>query len=556
MIQVRLAQAIREAIEAAQTSGALPPFEIPAIEMERPARKEHGDWSTGMAMAVAKAAEMQPRQIAERIVVALGTPEHVAKVEVAGPGFVNFTLSHSWLTSGVREVEEAGDSWGRSRVEEPEKIQVEFVSANPTGPMHIGHARWAAVGDTLARTLEWTGHTVEREFYINNYGGQMAKFGRSLAIRYLELFGRRAPAIPEGGYPGDEVRELAAEIVADVGERSLGLPEEERDEFFRREGERRMVQHHRNTLDRFGVRFDVWFSEVDLHASGAVDRVFEMLEQLGHIFESEGTVWLRSTDFGDYRDRPLKRSTDGTWIYIVPDLAYFLDKLRRGFERIVYLWGADHQDHIPEMKAGILALGEDLEHCEFLVGQFVNLLRGGQIVRIGKRRGEYVTFDELLDEVGVDAARYTFLRQSIDTTMNVDLDLVVSQTLENPVYYVQYSHARICSIMRKAAEAGVEIAPVATVALEELQHESEQDLLRKIWEFPEAVDVAARLRAPHRLTKYAEDLAALFNAFYRDCRVISEDASLTQARLHLAEAARITLRNVLTLLGVGAPEQM
>lgn len=557
MIQVRLAALLRKGIQDAQEAGALPAFDVPPFALERPARKEHGDWSSGIALVIASDAGMVPRQVAEAVVTSLRhLPDYVSKVEVAGPGFVNLFLSHGWLTGIVREVEEAGEGWGRSQTDDDERIQVEFVSANPTGPMHLGHGRWAAVGDSLARLLEWTGNTVEREFYINDYGGQMQKFGRSIAVRYLEHFGRPAPEIPEGGYPGVYVRELAAEIAADLGDRYLDVSDDERDALLLREGERRMLSHQRETLERYGVLFDVWFSEMGLHEAGAVDRTYERLRGTGLVYEAEGTVWFRSTELGDYRDRPLRRSADQTWIYVTPDLAYYLDKIDRGFDRVIYLWGVDHQDHVPEMQAGIKALGGDLDRVEFLLGQFVHLVRGGETVRIGKRRGDFVSFDELIEEVGVDAARYTFLRQSIDTTMNFDVELAVRQTLENPVYYVQYSHARICSIMRRAAEEGIEMAPVEAVVLEELQHESELDLLRSIEELPEQVQVAARLRAPHRLTRYAEDLAAAFNAFYRDCRVISEDAPLTQARLHLAEAARITLRNTLALLGVSAPEQM
>jgi len=557
VIQTQLASLVRSAVERAQASGDLPAFPIPPFQMERPARKEHGDWSTSIALEVAKQAKMKPRDVADAIVKALDAEpaEHIAGVEVAGPGFINIRLSHHWLTGLVREVEQAGDAWGRSSAAEPEKIQVEFVSANPTGPMHLGHGRWAAVGDTLARLLEASGNTVEREFYVNDFGVQMLKFGQSVAARYLELLGQKTE-IPEGGYQGRYIIDIAKEILLEVGDKYLNVPDEERAAFMRVEGQRRMLLNQRLTLQRFGVEFDVWFSERSLHEEGAVERVVELLKQLGHVYEKDGALWLRTTDFGDDKDRVIVRSTDGMPAYLAADLAYFMDKLRRGFERLVYLVGADHHGWKREMQAAIRALGEDPEHCEFLVGQFVHLTRGGESVKMSKRTGEAVTFDELLDEVGVDAARYHFLRVSMDQSLNFDLEEVVRQSQENPVYYVQYAHARISSILKHAREQGVMIAPLEGVALEELQHESELDLLRKLGELPEAVEVAARRREPHRMTRYAEELASLFHSFYRDCRVVTDDESLTQARLHLVGATQIVLRNTLGLIGVSAPESM
>ena len=557
MIQTQLASQVRSALERAQASGDLPSFPIPDVQMERPARKEHGDWATSVALEISKVAKMKPRDIADAIVKALREQpaEHIAAIDIAGPGFINIRLSHHWLTGLVREIEQAGEDWGRSSAAEPEKMQVEFVSANPTGPMHLGHGRWAAVGDTLARLLEASGHTIEREFYVNDFGMQMVKFGQSVAARYLELLGRDAE-IPEGGYKGTYVIDIAKEILLEIGDKYVDAREEERVAFMRVEGQRRMLLNQRLTLQRFGVEFDVWFSERSLHEEGAVDRVVELLKQLGHVYEKDGALWLRTTDFGDDKDRVLVRSTDGLPAYLAADLAYFMDKLRRGFERLIYLVGADHHGWKREMQAAIRALGEDPEHCEFLIGQFVHLTRGGESVKMSKRTGEAVTFDELLDEVGVDAARYHFLRVSMDQSVNFDLDAVVAQSQENPVYYVQYAHARICSILKHAREQDVAIAPIADVDLEELQHESELDLLRKLGELPEAVEVAARRREPHRMTRFAEELASLFHSFYRDCRVVTDDASLTQARLHLVQATQISLRNTLGMLGVSAPESM
>jgi arginyl-tRNA synthetase len=402
--------------------------------------------------------------------------------------------------------------------------------------------------------LEAAGHDVAREFYVNDAGRQLDIFARSIAFYYLERFGREA-TWPEDGYRGHYVKELAAELAAEVGDRFVDAPDEDRVAFFREEGTRRMMAHQREVLERFGVVFDLWFSERSLHESGAVQRVIEYLREVGHVYEKDDAVWLRTTDFGDDKDRVLVKS-GGDLTYHAPDIAYFMDKIRRGFERLIYLWGADHHGYVGRMIGAIRALGEDPEHAEFIIGQLVNLTREGVPVRMSKRTGDFVTFDELLDEVGRDAARYLLVRQSVDTPLDFDIAQAVAQSQDNPVYYVQYAHARIASIIRYAEEQGTRLAPVEDVALEELQHPSEVDLLRAISEFPEIVEVAARLRAPHRLTRYAEDLAALFHAFYRDCRVVSEDVSLTQARLHLSSAAQIALANTLRLLGVSAPDKM
>jgi arginyl-tRNA synthetase len=557
VIQRRLAAWVTDALLAAQKDGLVPAFEVPAFEMERPRKADHGDWATGIAMVCARQSGMPPRELAQVIIDNFGEHNEVQALEIAGPGFINIRLSHAWLTEIVREVVNAGDAWGRSSPDEPQKVQVEFVSANPTGPMHIGHGRWAALGDTMARLIDWAGHEVAREFYINDFGVQMRKFAASIAARYDELQGRDAE-IPEGGYQGAYVRTIAAEIFAEIGDRELDADPEQKLNFFRAEGQRRMLLHQRSTLETFGVVFDKWFSERSLHEEGAVERVVGVLKELGHTYEHEGATWLRTTDFGDDKDRVIVRSTDGMPAYLAADLAYFLDKLRRGFEKCIYLVGADHHGWKREMEASIKALGEDPDsHCEFLIGQMVHLERGGEPVKMSKRTGEAVTFDELIEEVGVDATRYHFLRVSMDQTLRFDLDEVISQTQENPVFYVQYAHARICALLRRASEAGIEPTAADDLALHELQHDSELDLLRKIAEFPEVVELAARLRAPHRMTRFAEELAAAFHAFYRDCRVVdTEEPSLTAARLGLAEAARITLANALTICGVSAPEAM
>lgn len=555
MIRERLAAAVRAAVDtvaADPKSLGLPvePFDASAaaIEMERPQRTEHGDWATNVALQLAKPARAKPRDLATAVVAALGSPPGVEAIEIAGPGFINFKLSLAAITDTVREVEEAGPDWGRLTVAKPERIQVEFVSANPTGPLHVGHGRWAALGDALASVLAAAGHEVEREFYINDFGRQMDLFGSSLRARYLQQLGREAD-VPEGGYQGVYVTDLATELVGREGEAYLDAEVS----VFRAIGEERMLAHQRDILERFGVHFDVWFSETSLHASGRVLMAIERLKDAGHVFEEDGALWLRTTEFGDDKDRVIVRA-DGTTTYFAPDVAYYLDKRSRGFDRLIYIIGADHHGYTARMRAMIRALGEDPAATELIVGQLVKLYRGGEPVRMSKRTGELITFEELIDEVGVDAARYTFLRHSADTPIEFDLEAVVRQSQDNPVFYVQYAHARIASILRYAEEQGSLMAPEAD--LSPLTHASELTLIRKIAELPETVEAAARLRSPHPLPRYAEDLAGIFHAFYRDCRVVTEDAALTQARLHLVTAARIALANVLRLLGVSAPEKM
>ncbi|HEX9696632.1 MAG TPA: arginine--tRNA ligase [Actinomycetota bacterium] len=552
MIRDRLAAAVRTA--ALAVAGDALPEGMPAILVERPARKEHGDWSANAAMMLAKPLGRPPRAIAQQIVDALEPMPEVGRVEIAGPGFINFTLTADWLAGVVRDIEQAGPAWGRHREPDGESVNVEFVSANPTGPLHVGHARWAALGDALAAMLEAAGSVVTREFYVNDYGRQMDLFGASIAARYLTLFGRAAE-VPEGGYQGLYVTDLAEQIKGADGDRYLEMDDDERGKLFREIGRERMLAHQREVLERFGVRFDVWFSETALHESGAVERALQRLRDGGHTYEQDDALWLRSTDFGDDKDRVVRRG-DGTTTYLAPDVAYYLDKRSRGFDRLVYLWGADHHGYVPRMRAVVQALGDEPETVEFLIGQIVNLFRGGEPVRMSKRTGELVTTDELIDEVGVDAARYTLLRQSADTQIDFDIELVVRQSQDNPVFYVQYAHARIASIGRHAAEQGAGRGSVEDADLSLLRHEAEQDLLRKIAELPEIVELAARRRAPHLLPRYAEEVAAHFHSFYRDCRVVTDDAALTDARLHLCEATRITLANTLALLGVSAPERM
>jgi arginyl-tRNA synthetase len=544
--------------------GVLTLPEVPPVELERPREASHGDYATNVAMQVAKSAKLPPRTIAEAIAERMGGDPDIAAVEVAGPGFVNIRLSAEALRTIVREAREQGSAYGASDLGRGEKLQVEFVSANPTGPMHVGHGRWAALGDSLARVLAHSGWDVRREFYINDAGVQMDIFAKSVAARYLELAGREAE-FGENWYRGAYAVEIAQEIRDDDGERWVDVPAAERELAFRERAYKQVLDHMRHVLEGMGVTFDVWFSERTLHAKGEIEAAIAKLRDAGYVFEAEGAVWFRSTDFGDDKDRVMRKA-DGEYTYFAADVAYHWDKLQRGFGRIIDIWGADHHGYVKRMEAAVAALGHP-GALEVVIGQLVNLYRGGELVRMSKRTGEMVTFEELLDEVGADAARYWFLRRSTDQPVDFDIVLAKEQSAENPVYYVQYAHARICSILRKAAGLETDAAADVRAFVRELVPEAtdlaplgeaaELTLVRKIAEFPEIVEVAARRREPHRLTHYAEDLAATFHQFYTLCRVVDPaEPALTSARLYLVDATRVLLETALGLLGVSAPQRM
>lgn len=547
MIELELARLVRAAVEGLREDLEV---EVPEVEITRPRQKEHGDYATNVALAIGAAAGRNPREVAEALLRNLPPSDLVVGAEVAGPGFINFTVAHAWLYRVLGEIEGLGDAYGRSAEEPAERVLLEFVSANPTGPLHVGSGRNAAVGDSLVRILEAVRHTVEREYYVNDAGTQAMLFGASIEARYLARFGVDA-AVPEGGYEGEYIEDLAEAIAADRGDSLVGLTEEERREQLAREGMDRALAGIRATLGRMGVRIERWVHQSSLDVDGAVDR----LRQAGHAYEEDGAVWFRASAFGDEKDRVLIRS-NGEPTYFAADCAYLLDKFGRGYDRLVYVWGADHHGTVKRLQGAAQALGFDVDRTEFILYQLVHLRRGDEPVRMSRRRGEIITLDELLDEVGPDAARYTLLTRSTDTAIDFDIELVKSQSLENPVFYVQYAHARIASVIRYAEEQGAAMAPFEDVDPKELVHETELDLLRKLADLPEQVRVAAALRAPYRLTRYVEELAADFHRFYTECRVVTEDVSLTQARLHLAAATKQGIGNILALLGVSAPESM
>jgi arginyl-tRNA synthetase len=524
------------------------------IEISRPRRSEHGDFATNVALALAGPANRSPREVADVIVRHLPDSELVAKVDVAGPGFINFFVTHGWLYTVLGDILAAGDAYGRLESEDPERVQVEFVSTNPTGPLHVGHARGAVVGDALCRVLETAGHRVEREYYVNDAGSQALLFGASVEARYLERFGRPGE-IPEGGYQGDYVKDLAARIAEEHDDSLLELSPAERTARMAQEGMRIALQGIRASLERFGVRFDEWFHESSLHERGAVEEAVRILLDADLAYEKDGATWFRSTRYGDEKDRVLVRA-NGEPTYFAADCAYLRAKFERGFDRLVYVWGADHHGTVKRLRGAVEAFGYEADLVEFILTQLVALLRGGEPARMSKRTGDIVTLDELLDEVGADAARYTLLSRSVDSPLDFDIELVKRHTLDNPVYYVQYAHARIASLLRYAGEQGRARGQFHDAKPALLVEETELDLLRTLADFPDQVRLAAEARAPYRLTRYTEDVAAAFHRFYTECRVVTDDDELTQARLHLSEAARQVIANALVIVGISAPDSM
>jgi arginyl-tRNA synthetase len=555
-VQRDLAALFRDALVRAARSGAvdLDPSDVPEPALERPRLAEHGDWATNVALVLAKAAKAPPRAVAEAMVAHLELPDWVAGVEVAGPGFVNVRLDQRWFAGLVRRVLAEGDAFGAVDLGHRERVNVEFISANPTGPLHVGNARLAPTGDALANLLTVTGHKVEREYYINDAGGQYDRLGASVEAAYLSLLGRPAEP-PADGYKGDYVADLAVELQAEQGDALADLDPAERRARITHWAFRLMLDGIRQTLARLDIEFDVFFFEHTLHESGAIAEAIEDLRERGVVEERDGAVWLQTTRFGDDKDRPLVRS-NGAPTYFGADAAYYRDKRRRGFDRLIFLWGADHHGYVPRMRAVVRAFGDPDDTAEFHISQLVSLVRAGQPARMSKRAGEIATVDDLLDEVGKDAFRYTMLRFALDTPIEFDVEAVTRQSMDNPVYYVQYAHARISSVLRQGRETGFTPLPVEEADLGLLRHPMEAALLRRLAGFEELVLVAASQRAPHRLTRYAEDLAAAFHRFYAECRVLSDDHALSSARWWLVNATRQVLANTLGLIGVDAPERM
>lgn len=554
-IAEQMKDVLKEEIKAAVLkAGLAEESQIPNVVLETPKDKTHGDYSTNMAMQLARIAKKAPRQIAEEIVAHFDKGKaSIDKLDIAGPGFINFYMNNHYLTKLIPSVLEAGEAYGETNIGNGERVQVEFVSANPTGDLHLGHARGAAVGDSLCNVLSKAGYDVSREYYINDAGNQINNLALSVEVRYFEALGLEKP-MPEDGYRGEDIIAIGKRIAEEYGDRFAKEEESERLAFFREYGLKYELEKLRKDLENFRVPFDVWYSETSLYQNGKIDKALEALREKGHVYEEDGATWFRSTTFGDDKDRVLIKK-DGTYTYLLPDIAYHKDKLDRGFDKLVNVWGADHHGYIPRMKAAIEALGYENGTLEVEIIQLVHLYKNGEKMKMSKRTGKAVTMRDLIEEVGLDAVRYFFAMRSADTHMDFDLDLAVSTSNENPVYYAQYAHARICSMLRQGEEQGLK--PAADLDFSHIQSEKEYDLLKTIGSFPEAVAEAAEKRIPHRVTNYIYDLASALHSFYNAEKVIDpENEEKSRARLALMKATQITLNNALQLIGVSAPEKM
>ncbi|MFD4194592.1 arginine--tRNA ligase [Amycolatopsis thermoflava] len=546
-----LADLVRTSAAQVLTARGADPAVLPAtVTVERPRNPEHGDYATNIALQVAKKAGLAPRDFAQELADALAATDGIDSAEIAGPGFVNLRLAADAQGEQIRQVLTLGDAYGRGTALAGRKINLEFVSANPTGPIHLGGTRWAAVGDALGRVLQAQGADVTREYYFNDAGAQIDRFVRSL------IAAAKGDPAPEDGYAGAYISDIAAEVLRQEPS-ALSLPEDERNETFRRIGVDLMFGEIKKSLHEFGTDFDVYFHEDSLHQSGAVEKAVESLKENGSLYHADGAWWLRSTEFGDDKDRVVIKS-DGAPAYIAGDIAYLQDKIGRGFDLCIYMLGADHHGYIARLKAAAAAMGHDPAVVEVLIGQLVNLVKDGKPVRMAKRAGNVITLEDLVEAVGVDAARYELNRYSVDSSIDIDLDLLRKHSDENPVYYVQYAHARLASLQRNAADLGLKFDNDADFGLLTLDREG--DLIRTIGEFPTIVQRAAELREPHRVARYLESLAGAFHKFYAVAQVLpkgdEEATPLTYARLALCEAARQVFANGLALLGVSAPERM
>ncbi len=552
MTPEQLAALITLAIEKLMATGMLPEVEISSpIVVERPKNRDHGDWATNVAMQLGKKFSMAPREFAEILVAQLQSEEGISKVEIAGPGFINLFVASGAAGSLVKTIVESGNEYGRNSDLDGVKLNLEFVSANPTGPIHLGGTRWAAVGDSLARVFEFCGADVTREYYFNDHGAQIDRFAKSLLAA-----ARNQPA-PEDGYAGAYINEIAQQVLDETAEDILALDDNLAQEAFRAAGVSLMFQQIRESLHDFGVDFDVFFHENSLYESGAVEKAISRMTEQGHTFELDGATWLRSTAFGDDRDRVIIKS-DGSNAYIAGDIAYYLDKRERGFDRCVYMLGADHHGYVQRMMAICAAFGDTPgEHMEILIGQLVNLVRAGQPVKMSKRAGTVVTMEDLVDAVGVDAARYALTRSSINSSLDVDLEVLVKKTNDNPVFYVQYAHARTRQVAKNALALGVDRSEFAP---ELLSDQSEENLIATLAQFPKVVETASEFREPHRIARYLEELAGSYHRFYDNCRVTPMGdqpvETVHRTRLWLNDACTQVLATGLGLLGVGAPERM
>ncbi|WP_332692113.1 arginine--tRNA ligase [Halalkalibacter lacteus] len=543
-----------EIIAAVIEAGLASAEEIPEVVLETPKEKAHGDYATNMAMQLARVAKKAPRMIADELVGKLNHQRaSIEKVEIAGPGFINFFMDNSYLREVVPAVLQAGDTYGETNIGEGKRIQVEFVSANPTGTLHLGHARGAAVGDALCNVLAKAGYDVEREYYINDAGNQINNLILSLEARYFQALGLDKP-MPENGYHGQDIIGFGQALASEHGDKYVHVTEEERHAFLRQYGLEKELEKIKFDLKEYRVNFDNWFSETSLYETEKVTETLHVLNEKGETYEEDGATWFRSTTYGDDKDRVLIKN-DGSYTYLTPDIAYHQDKMNRGFDKLINIWGADHHGYIPRMKAAIQALGYTPEQLDVEIIQMVSLFQGGEKVKMSKRTGKAVTLRDLMEEVGIDATRYFFAMRSADSQLDFDMDLAVSKSSENPVYYVQYAHARVCSMLRQGAEQGLTFDE--STDLSALSSEKAYDLLKAIGDFPEVVAEAATKQIPHRITNYVHELASTLHSFYNAERVIDpEQKAASSARLALMKATQVTIKNALALVGVQAPEKM
>lgn len=550
-VQAKLKEEIKAAVLKA---GLATEEQVPDVILELPKDKVNGDYSTNMAMRLTKIAKKAPKMIAEELIANFDQSKaSIEKIEIAGPGFINFYMNNSYLTELIPVILEAKDAYGESDFGKGEKIQVEFVSANPTGDLHLGHARGAAVGDSLCNVLAKAGYDVSREYYINDAGNQINNLALSVEARYFQALGIDKE-MPADGYHGEDIIGIGKKLAEEFGDKYVNMDEQERFNFFREYGLKYEMAKLKQDLENFRVGFDVWYSETSLYQDGKIDAALAVLKENGHIYEQDGATWFRSTELGDDKDRVLIKQ-DGSYTYLTPDIAYHRNKLERGFETLINIWGADHHGYIPRMKAAIEALGYNREQLEVEIIQLVHLYKNGEKMKMSKRTGKAVTMRDLIDEVGLDATRYFFAMRSADTHMDFDLDLAVSQSNDNPVYYAQYAHARISSILRSGAEQGMNFEGVTDFTA--VSSEKEIELLKKLGEFPQAIAEAADKRMPHRITNYIFDLASTFHSFYNAEKVLDADhLDRSKARLALVKSVQITLKNALALIGVSAPEKM
>ena len=548
-----LATAIKAAAQKAIDEGTVKGGELPEVLLEVPPQKEFGDFATNFAMQSARALKCNPRMIAQAVVDNLDCA-YVEKMEIAGPGFINFYLKQDWMYDMLAGIIAEGENYGNLVSDCKEKIQLEYVSANPTGPLHVGHGRGAAVGSALANLMKAAGMNVSREYYINDAGNQINNLAASVNARYLEKLGQTVE-FPENGYHGYDIIETAERIVRIYGDKFLNMSEEERLQEFRTIALKEKLAALKEDLEAFNVTYDEWFSEQTLHDANAIHSACDLLTERGYLYEQDGALWLKATEYGDDKDRVVIRD-NGVPTYFAADIAYHQDKYARGFDRVINLWGADHHGYIARMKAAVGALGYHPDQLEVLILQMVSLYRNGELVKMSKRTGQSVTLNELIEEVGTDAARFFFVMRSIDSQLDFDLTLATEKSNENPVYYIQYAHARICSIMRQLEEAGIVVMPAAEAKLNTMTEASELELIKKLGEYPEMLAGAAKERAVHRVAHYVHDLAGLFHSFYNQCRILGVDSDLQQARIALVKTVGHVIRHALGILGVSAPERM